>query len=178
MSGVRLAQGCVQVYTGNGKGKSTAALGLILRAVGAGLKVFYGQFVKDQEYSEISVIKERFSDEVMFKSFGKGCFIDRNPTEQDKLSAEQGLKVCLEAMLSEQFDVIILDEINIAIRYDLLKVKDVCDFIEDRPERVELILTGRSADPAVLKKADLITEMDPVRHYYDHGVLAREGIEC
>jgi len=169
-------KGYVQVYTGNGKGKTTAAFGLVLRAVGAGLRVFIGQFVKHSKYSEIKAV-EKLGDAVTLRQYGRGDFLNRKPDEADMRAAREGLKEIREIMLSGRYDIIILDEANIATYYRLFSVKELLDFIEAKPDHVELVLTGRAADPRVIAAADLVTEMVEVKHYYRQGVEARVGIE-
>ena len=169
-------KGYVQVYTGDGKGKTTAALGLALRAAGAGLKVFIAQFVKGAEYSEIKALG-RFSDLIAIKQYGRGCFIHQDPGEEDKRMAGAGLEEVEEAMLSGNYQVIILDEINIATYFSLLPVERLLEMIRRKPAGVELVMTGRKADPRVVEIADLVTEMCEIKHYYQKGVEAREGIE-
>ena len=169
-------KGCVQVYTGDGKGKTTAALGLALRAAGAGLKVYFGQFLKDGTSSEIQVIR-RVLPEVTVEHFGRPRFVRRNPSARDISDAAAGLQKLRTALLSRNYDVVVADEINVATDKGLLSVSDVLDLLSDRPAGVEFILTGRSADPRICKQADLITEMCKVKHYYDGGTTARKGIE-
>jgi len=168
--------GCVHVYTGNGKGKTTAALGLALRAAGAGLKVYIAQFVKGAEYSELKALA-RLSDLITTKQYGLGFFVNREPNKKDFRAAREGLKEVREIMCSGAYDVVILDEANIATYYDLFSVEDLLNVIRARPERVELVITGRMADPLVIEAADLVTEMKEIKHYYDNGVRARIGIE-
>jgi len=169
-------KGYVQVYTGDGKGKTTAAFGLALRAVGAGLKVFIAQFVKNMAYSEVKAI-EMLGDSVMLKQYGHGDFLHREPDERDRMSARDGLAEVTEIMASGRFDVIILDEVNIATYFHLFSVDDVLALIKAKPEQVELVLTGREADPRIMEAADLVTEMKEIKHYYNKGVQARVGIE-
>ncbi|MCF8146028.1 MAG: cob(I)yrinic acid a,c-diamide adenosyltransferase [Deltaproteobacteria bacterium] len=169
-------KGYVQVYTGNGKGKTTAAFGLVLRAVGAGLRVFIGQFVKHSKYSEIKAV-EKLGDAVTLRQYGRGDFLNRKPDDADMRAAREGLKEIREIMLSGRYDIIILDEANIATYYQLFSVEELLDFIEAKPDHVELVLTGREADPRVIAAADLVTEMVEVKHYYRQGVEARVGIE-
>jgi len=169
-------KGYVQVYTGDGKGKTTAAFGLALRAVGAGLKVFIAQFVKNMVYSEIKAI-ERLGNAVMLKQYGQGDFLYREPDERDRRSARDGLAEVTEVMLGGRFDVIILDEINIATYFHLLSVDDVLALLKAKPDQVELVLTGREADTRIMEAADLVTEMKEIKHYYQKGVQARIGIE-
>ena len=169
-------QGYVQVYTGDGKGKTTAALGLALRAAGAGLKVFIAQFIKSAAYSEIKAL-ERYSDQISIRQFGRGCFIRGNPCQADLDLARQALDAIGTALRSGDFDVVIADEANVAFGCGLVSEMDLIALIEARPSHVELVLTGRNAPKAVIERADLVTEMKSVRHYYEKGVSARKGIE-
>jgi len=169
-------KGYVQVYTGNGKGKTTAAIGLAVRAAGANLKVFIGQFVKGMHYSELESLK-RFSDLITIKQFGRECFIFHDPTEEDIKCARDGLEEAKKIINSGEYQVVILDEINIALYYKLFPIDEVIDIIKNKPEEVELILTGRYAPQEIIDIADLVTEMREIKHYYVKGVMAREGIE-
>ena len=169
-------KGYVQVYTGDGKGKTTAAFGLALRAAGAGLKVFIAQFVKGMRYSELDSIK-RFSDLITLKQYGRSCFINQDPTEEDIKLARAGLEEVREILVSGEYQLVILDEANIAVHYNLFTVDDLVGLIDARPDGVELVITGRYARQSVLDKADLVTEMREVKHYYTLGVMPREGIE-
>ncbi len=169
-------KGYVQVYTGNGKGKTTAALGLALRAAGAGLKVYIAQFVKGMEYSELRALRN-FGDSIVVKQYGRDCFICRAPVEEDRSLAREGLKNVWDIMCSGQYQVIILDEANIATHFNLFSVDDLLDLIYGKPENVELVITGRKADPRIVAAADLVTEMKEIKHYYQKGVQARDGIE-
>ena len=169
-------KGYIQVYTGDGKGKTTAALGLALRAAGAGLKVYIAQFVKGMKYSELNILP-RLSDYITLKQYGRDCFIEREPTQEDIQAAQQGLKAVKEIMCSGEYQMIILDEANIAIYFDLFSVEDLLDFIRTKPEGVELVITGRKADTRVIEAADLVTEMKEIKHYYQKGIEARSGVE-
>lgn len=169
-------KGYVHVYTGDGKGKTTAALGLALRAAGAGLKVYIAQFVKGMKYSELNAL-QKLSDSIKIKQFGLRCFIREAANEEDIRAAKEGLKEVLEVMRSGQYQVIILDEVNIATFYNLFSVDELLDAIKTKPEEIELILTGRRADPRIIEAADLVTEMKEIKHYYRKGVEARNGIE-
>lgn len=169
-------KGYVQVYTGDGKGKTTAALGLALRAAGAGLSVFIGQFIKSMAYSELKAL-ERFEDLITLRQFGRGCFIRGNPCQADKDVAQEALQSITAALESGHYDVVIADEANVAYQCHVVTEAELVALIEARPVGVELVLTGRGAPPAVLQRADLITEMKAVKHYYDNGVQARKGIE-
>jgi cob(I)alamin adenosyltransferase len=169
-------KGYVQVYTGDGKGKTTAALGLALRAVGAGLKVYIAQFVKGMAYSEHKSLL-RFSPAIVVKQYGRGCFVDRTPAEEDVQAAQEGLKEAKAIMRSEEYQMIILDEANIATCLGLFSVEALLDCVRERPQGVELVITGRGADPRIIEEADLVTEMREIKHYYRTGTKAREGIE-
>lgn len=169
-------KGFVQIYTGNGKGKTTAAFGLALRAVGAGLPVFIAQFMKSGNYSETRAF-ERISDHVTLRQYGSGRFMHGRPSDEDVLAAGEGLKEARAALQSGKYKVVILDEAAIAAFFELFTVEDLLDLIETKPDGVELVITGRNADPRLLERADLVTEMREVKHYYTEGVPAREGIE-
>ncbi len=171
-----MRKGYVQVYTGNGKGKTTAALGLALRASGAGLRVFIVQFMKKTRCSEHAAL-DRFGDLVAFRLCGTGLLRGRKPSAADIRAARQGLEEAQTALASAAYDVIILDEANVAAHYDLVAVQDLLDLIERRPAKTELVITGRYADQRVIEAADLVTEMREVRHYAGRGVKARRGIE-
>ncbi len=169
-------KGYIQVYTGNGKGKTTASLGLTLRAYGAGFKVYIGQFIKSMRYSEVKAL-EKFSDRVTIEQFGRGCFIKNDPTPEDIEIAEKAFNRMKEMVYSEKFDIVILEEINVALYYRLIKEEDVMELLNSKPENVELVLTGRYATETICDKADLVTEMKEIKHYYKNGVKARVGIE-
>ena len=169
-------KGYVQVYTGNGKGKTTAALGLTLRAAGAGLKVLIAQFIKKGEYSEVKSLM-RLSDRVTVAQFGKGRLImGQAPPECAEL-AKEGLECVKACIASGEYDIVILEEANVAVTKGVLSVRDLLDLIETKPDPVEIVITGRHADPRIIEKADLVTEMKPVKHYFNKGVKARIGIE-
>ena len=169
-------KGYVQIYTGNGKGKTTASLGLALRAAGAGLKVFVAQFLKQGDYSEIKAL-ERFSDLIRIQQYGLGRFVKGEPTEAEIQAAQKGLAEVNNAMDSGEYNLIIVEEGNVAAACGLFQVQALLDLIAKKPENLELVITGRSADPEVIARADLVTEMKEVKHYYQKGVAARVGIE-
>ena len=169
-------KGYVQVYTGNGKGKTTAALGLAVRAVGAGMKVFVGQFVKGMHYSELDVINSDLEN-ITVRQYGRDCFIINEPTPEDKEAAQNGFERMRQIVRAGKHELVILDELNIAIYYGLISIDEVLRLIKDKPSHVELVITGRYAPDELLKAADLVTEMKEVRHYYQKGVQARKGIE-
>ena len=169
-------RGYIQVYTGNGKGKTTAAIGLAIRAAGAGLKVFIAQFIKMGDYSEIKALR-RFSDLITVEQFGLGRFTDGKPLPEDIAAAQKGLKQVKSIMASEEYKVIILEEANVATKFGLIGVQELLSLIVNKPYDLELIITGRYASPLIIDTADLVTEMKPVKHYFEKGVPARVGIE-
>jgi cob(I)alamin adenosyltransferase len=171
-----MGKGYVHVYTGDGKGKTTSALGLLVRAYGDGARIFLGQFLKGNEYSELVSLK-MFSDRVTVRQYGSGRFVQGEPTEEDRRLALEGFGEAREALLSGKYELVILDEANVAVRYGLLRAEDLINLIDSKPDGVELIITGRGADPRVIERADLVTEMREVKHYYQQGVLARKGVE-
>lgn len=168
-------QGYVHVYTGNGKGKTTAALGLLLRASGAGIAVFLGQFLKRQEYSEHVALRRL--PEVTVETFGDARKIGAPITEEDSVLARRGLKRLKNAAASRQYGLVIADEILVAVHLGLLSEEDVLSLLDVRHPSVELVLTGRCQSPKILLRADLVTEMKEVRHYFSQGIPARKGIE-
>jgi cob(I)alamin adenosyltransferase len=172
-----MRKGYVHVYTGSGKGKTTAAFGLALRAAGAGLRVLIVQFMKKRRCSEHKAM-ERFSDCITIRLFGTGLILSGKPTAAARKKAEQGLAEVRKAYSSSDYELFILDEINVALHCGLLGMKDVLALIDKRPPSAELILTGRYADKKVMAKADLVTEMREIKHYFRKGVRARKGIEC
>jgi len=169
-------KGYIQVYTGNGKGKTTAALGLALRAAGAGLKVYFAQFIKGMDYSELHSIK-KLSENITLKQYGRECFIYKEPDEEDVKEARNGFEEVSKIVLEGKHEIVVLDEINIAIYYKLISVAEVLELIDNKPENVELVLTGRNVDQKIVERADLVTEMKEIKHYYQNGIRARKGIE-
>ncbi len=169
-------KGYVHVYTGKGKGKTTAALGLAIRAAGAGHRVFIAQFIKGGRYSELNALK-RLDDLITVEQFGLGRFINGGPAASDIEAARQGLHRMKRILASGEYKVVILDEANVALYYNLFTVEELVDLIDSRAEGTELVITGRHAPPEILAKADLVTEMKAVKHYYRDGVKARVGIE-
>jgi len=168
-------KGKVHVYTGNGKGKTTSALGLALRAAGANLKVFIGQFAKGRKYSELKSLKK--IENIKVEQFGQNYFINGEATKENINSAKIGFQKIKDILKSGEYEIVILDEANIATFYDLFSVEDLIKIIDNRANNVEVIITGRMADPKVIDYADLVTEMKEIKHYYQQGVVAREGIE-
>lgn len=171
-----MGKGYVQVYTGDGKGKTTAALGLALRAVGAGHRVFMAQFVKGMKYSELDGA-ERLAPELTIRQYGRRCFIRNEPEPEDVEAAQAGLAEAEKALFSGDYELVILDEANIALHYELFTLERLFELIDGRPEHVELVITGRRAPDALIERADLVTEMREIKHYYTQGVEARKGIE-
>ncbi len=171
-----MRKGYVQVYTGNGKGKTTAALGLAIRAAGAGYRTFIAQFIKKKKCSE-HVLLEELSDRITIEQYGKGLIMGRKPSRADIERAREGYERAKEVMLSKEYDLVILDEANVATHYHLIPVRDLLELIALKPAGVELVITGRHADEKVLAAADLVTEMREIRHYHEQGVSARRGIE-
>ncbi len=169
-------KGYVQVYTGDGKGKTTASLGLAIRAAGAGLKVFVVQFMKKGDYSEIKAL-ERLSDQIIVEQYGIGNFIKEEPSVEEKNTAKKGYLKLVEILKAGNHDLVIAEEANVALKYGLITENELLNLMNIKPEHVELVITGRGATPAVIEHADLVTEMKPVKHYFDNGVMARVGIE-
>ncbi len=169
-------KGYIQVYTGNGKGKTTAAFGQALRAEGAGLKVFIGQFVKGKTYNESEAIA-KYLKNITVEQFGLGCFIVNTPTKADISAALKGLEEMSKIIKNGNHDVVIMDEVNIALYYKLFEIDELIELMKSKPGHVELILTGRYAPKEIIDVADLVTEMKEVKHYYQDGIQAREGIE-
>lgn len=171
-----MEKGYVHVLTGNGKGKTTAAIGLAIRAAGAGFKIFLGQFVKKGEYSEISALK-RFSDLITIEQFGLGRFTDNKPKIEDIQAARNGIEKIKQALTSGKYDMVIMDEANVAVKLGLFPVQELVGIIINKPVQIELIITGRYASPRVMEMADMVTEFKLRKHYYNNGAKARLGIE-
>lgn len=171
-----MRKGYIQVYTGNGKGKTTAALGLALRAAGAGHKVFFAQFIKEKQCSEHKAL-ERFSDLITLKQYGKGFILKRTPGNSDISAARKGLEELGAVITSGEYDLVVLDEANVAVHHGLVPVEDILNLMETKHKKTELVITGRYADERVMDRADLVTEMKALKHYVFKGVRARVGIE-
>jgi cob(I)alamin adenosyltransferase len=169
-------QGYIQVYCGNGKGKTTAALGLALRAAGAGKKVFFAQFIKGKKYSEFKALQKLISN-ITLKQYGRGCFIVNLPTDEDIAAVRNGLFDVISILKTGKYDIVILDEANIAVYYDLFSVDDLIEAILNKKNNTEIIITGRYAHEKLIEIADIVTEMKEIKHYYNKGVIARKGIE-
>lgn len=177
-----MEKGYLHLYTGDGKGKTTAAFGLALRAVCAGRNVAIGQFVKSMRYNETKA-EEFFGGSVAgfgrlhVEQFGRGCFLDRTPDPADVACVQRGLTRCVEWMTGGEYDVVILDEVTIALHFGLLSVEELLRALTERNPSVEVVVTGRYAPRELVEAADLVTEMREVKHYYRQGVLSRDGID-
>jgi len=172
---MKLKKGLVQIYTGDGKGKTTAAIGLALRAQGAGVKVYMCQFIKSNTYNEIKALKKIKGIKV--EQYGRGCFIKGKPEKIDMDCARKGLLAVRKSINSGKYSLVIMDEINVALHVGLIKAKDLVDIIKKKPSFVELVLTGRYCPASILKHAHLVTEMKEIKHPYKKGIKARVGIE-
>lgn len=168
--------GYVQIYTGDGKGKTTAALGLALRASGHGLRTYMGQFMKGHQYGELAALRDD-PNITIEQSGDQHCIRREEVTAEHIAQASRGLERAREAMRSGDYQIIVLDEINVALWFGLLTVDEVLAFLAERPQNVEVVLTGRRAPAELIEVADLVTEMKEVKHYYQQGVAARDGIE-
>ena len=169
-------KGYVHVLTGNGKGKTTAAIGLSIRAAGAGMKIFFGQFIKKGEYSEIKALK-RFDDLITVEQFGLGRFVHKKPKLEDIEAARMGIERVTEVMASGRYDMVVLDEANVAVKYGLFPVQKLLGLIINKPPELELVITGRYASIRIIEMADRVTELQAKKHYYNLGTPARVGIE-
>ena len=169
-------KGPIHVYTGDGKGKTTAALGRAIQAAGAGHNVFIAQFNKKGDYSEIKALK-RFSDLVTVEQYGLGRFIHGKPLPEDITAARKGLKRISSILSAGKHQLIVLDEANVAADIGLFSVQDLIDAISNQPDQTALVITGRGAQPSIIAHADIVIEMKEIKHYYQKGVLARVGIE-
>jgi len=171
-----LKKGYIHVYTGPGKGKTTAALGLGLRAAGAGLKVHMIQFMKGRRYSELDAVGNLKNFTI--SQFGRDEFVNKEKPEQIDIDlAQKGFTHAKNVIKKEVYDMIILDEINVAVDYSLIDIHDVLKLLDEKPEKLEIILTGRYAHPEVSRYADYVTEMLEIKHPYQKGVEARKGID-
>jgi len=169
-------KGYIHIYTGDGKGKTTAAIGLAIRAAGYGMKTYIGQFMKGQHYGELTALRDH--PYITIEQYGDvDCVHREDITQKHVAQAQQGLKRVWEVMLSNQYDIIILDEINVAVWFDLIKAEDVLELLNERPKNIEFILTGRRAPKALIKIADLVSDIKEIKHYYNQGIKARTGIE-
>ncbi len=172
-----LKRGCLQVYTGNGKGKTTAALGLALRAVGRGLKVCFFQFIKGAGPYGEQLAAERLAPLFTIIQTGKPGWVNTKDITEDRKLAQEAFQQAMKILSSGDYDLVVLDELNGAVGFGLVDIEQVMELIDLRPENTELVITGRNAHEKLLEAADLVTEMRDIKHYYKAGVPAREGIE-
>lgn len=168
--------GYIHIYTGNGKGKTTSAIGLAVRAIGAGNRVFIGQFLKSGKYSEMNALKQ-FPQQIQVEHYGLGKFVKGNPSGEDKKAGLEGYEKIRQILETGDHDLVIIDEGNVAVKYGLIKEQDLLDLFDRKPDHVEIVVTGRGATQAVIDRADLVVEMKEIKHYYKQGVKARVGIE-
>ena len=171
-----LEKGFIHIYTGNGKGKTTAAIGFGIRATGEGLKVYMIQFMKGRRYSEIDALEKMKNFTVV--QFGRDEFVSKeNPEQIDIDLARKGFEHAKEIIKNGEHDLIILDEINVAVDFKLIPLKDVLKLMNEKPEKVELVLTGRYVHPDMVKQADLVSEILEIKHPYQNGIQSRKGID-
>lgn len=174
---VEQERGLLQIYTGDGKGKTTAALGLALRAAGWGMKTYIGQFMKGRAYGELEAVRA-LAPLITIEQFGRNSLVHvKEGTPEDRKAAQVGLRAARTAMTSGEYDIVVLDEINVALFFQLLTLQEVLDLIDAKPPHIELILTGRRVPQELIERADLVTEMREVKHPYQKGIGARRGIE-
>lgn len=169
-------KGYTHVYTGNGKGKTTASMGLMVRALGHDLKVYMGQFMKGQRYGELNTLEKLG---VSIERFGtENCIISpEHVTDLDLVKAKEGYKKVEKILLSKKYDLVVLDEICVSTYFNLITTDEILHLMKIKPQETELVLTGRYAPKEVIEAADLVTEMKEIKHYYNCGVMARDGIE-
>lgn len=170
------AKGLIQIYTGNGKGKTTAALGLALRAAGRDKRILIVQFMKKWDYGELHSIKK--IPQITIKTFGTKEFVYKGKAKEiDFQEARRAFTEGAEGAFSGEYDIVIFDELNVALDFGLLEIEEVINFLKDKPEEVEIIITGRNAPSELVELADLVTEMQEIKHPFQKGVNARIGIE-
>ncbi len=172
-------KGYIQVYTGDGKGKTTAALGLTLRAAGNGMKTYIAQFMKKFDYSEVKALRKFLPEHVVIEQFGLPEFHTSGEmvTEKEREAALEGIDAVKRAIAGGGYDIIIMDEINILLYFKIIDIDIVLDIIDSKPPNIEFILTGRNAPQPILDRAHLVTEMKEIKHYYTQNIPARPGIE-
>ena len=169
-------KGYIHIYTGDGKGKTTAAIGLAIRAAGYGMKTYIGQFMKGRHYGELTALRDHPC--ITIEQYGDVECVHREEITQKHIDqAQQGLMQARKAMHSHEYDIIILDEINVAVWFDLIAAEDVLELLNERPNHIEFILTGRRAPKAFIEMADIVSDVKEIKHYYNQGVKARIGIE-
>lgn len=178
-----MERGYLHLYTGEGKGKTTAAFGLAVRALAAGRNVYVGQFVKSMKYNETKIgplfdgVQHPDFGRLCIEQLGSGCWLDRKPDAHDIALAEAGLERCRRHLRSGEWQLVVLDELTIALSFGLLSVERVLEALRGRHPAVEAVVTGRYAPQELIEAADLVTEMREVKHYYRQGVLSRDGID-
>jgi cob(I)alamin adenosyltransferase len=172
-------KGYIHIYTGNGKGKTTAALGLALRAAGWGKRTYIAQFMKKTQYGELLSIEKHLKDFITIEQFGVPGFHHTGDkvSEEEKNAAMQGIEAVKKAIASEKYHIIILDEANILAYFKIIDIRYLLDIMDNKPENLELILTGRNAPQEFIDRADLVTEMKEIKHYFTKNVTARVGVE-
>jgi len=171
-----LENGLIHVYTGHGKGKTTAAIGLGIRAIGDGLKVYMIQFMKGRRYSEIDAIEKIPNFTVV--QYGRDEFVSKEKPDQIDIDfAQKGFEHAKKIIMDGKYDLVILDEINVAVDFNLINLEDVLDLISEKPKNIELVLTGRYASPEIVKNADLVSEILEIKHPYQSGIQSRKGID-
>jgi len=171
-----LENGLIHVYTGHGKGKTTAAIGLGIRAIGDGLKVYMIQFMKGRRYSEIDAIEKIPNFTVV--QYGRDEFVSKEKPDQIDIDfAQKGFEHAKKIIMYGKYDLVILDEINVAVDFNLINLEDVLDLISEKPKNIELVLTGRYASPEIVKNADLVSEILEIKHPYQSGIQSRKGID-
>jgi cob(I)alamin adenosyltransferase len=171
-----MEKGYIHIYTGDGKGKTTAALGLAIRAAGHGYKTYIGQFMKGSHYGELASFQK--IKEIDIEQFGSDkCITREQVDEKHKNLAKKGLERIKEILAANEHQVVILDEICVTIWFGLVAEQDIMEVLDSKPSEVEVILTGRNASLSLIKRADLVTEMKEISHYYSNGIEARDGIE-
>lgn len=171
-----MEKGFIQLYTGNGKGKTSAAFGMALRAAMAGKKVYIAQFVKSMRYSETRI--ETLLENITIEQFGRGCYLSRDVDDADRQAARDGLRQCQQALRSGDWDLVVLDEVTIALHFELFSTVELLRVLDEKATHTEVILTGRYAPQELIDRADLVTEMVEIKHYYSQGVLSRPGFDC
>ena len=174
----KLEQGFIQIYTGNGKGKTTAAIGQAVRAAGFGLKTYIAQFMKEYPYSELRSL-DHLKNWITIEQFCGDEFVYKKelPGDEELAKAKIGLQTAKAKMLSGEYDLIILDEAIVAIYFKLIQIDELVELVKQKPENIELIITGRYCPEELIKLADLVTEMKEVKHYYQKGIMSRKGID-
>ncbi len=173
---MKLDRGFVHLYTGDGKGKTTCAVGLAIRALGAGLKVAFIQFFKPHTSSEVKILK-KFAPQLLYLNFHTGGFVYSKPSPELVSIIKKGWQEVKKIASSGEFDLLILDELTYALNWNIISEEELIDFLKNKPQKLEIVITGRRAPQSLLSVVDLATEMKEIKHYFTQGVIAREGIE-